>query len=303
MRRRAVLCTLSACLTCTITGCGEDKSAAAPQAQAPAARSLVEGARADPRLAGVRNVAAPEVQTLFLDVDRNKAKSLGVPLADVYGTLGALLGSTFVNQFTAFGTNLKVRLQSEEQFRSDPAYLQRFYVRNPKGGMVPIAALARMEWRSAPIALNRYNGYPAVQLNGTSAPGRSSGEAPNANAPREDAVQAEHEESRTVVNVYHARGIGGALVQAGASGWPASMVVRLHGFPELEGFSAKAATSALVCGMTRPENRAPVQKCRLDGAEIEALRKAGGVYEITLPPSLLRAADTPVEIRWVDYWR
>jgi multidrug efflux system outer membrane protein len=132
--------------------------------------------------------------------------------------------------------------------------------------------------------------------------GRGEG-APNTDAPREDAVQAAQEGGRTVVDVYHARGIGGALVHAGASGWPASMVVRLHGFPELEGFSAKAGASALVCDMTRPENRAPVQKCRLDGAEIEALRKTGSVYEVTLPQTLLRAADTPVEIRWVDYWR
>jgi multidrug efflux pump len=141
------------------------------------AAALAGAAAQDARLAGVRNVAAPSVQTLFIDVDRNKAKALGVPLADVYSTIGTLLGSSYVNQFTAFGTNLKVKLQSEQQFRSDPAYLQRFYVRNGKGEIVPIAALASTEYRSAPIALNRYNGYPAVQLNGAPAPGRSSGEA------------------------------------------------------------------------------------------------------------------------------
>jgi multidrug efflux pump len=138
---------------------------------------LVEAARQDPALAGVRSVAAPQVQTLFIDVDRNKAKSMGVPLADVYSTIGTLLGSSFVNQFTAFGTNLKVKMQSEQQFRSDPAYLQRFYVRNGKGDLVPINTLARTDFRIAPIALSRYNGYPAVQLNGTAAPGFSSGQA------------------------------------------------------------------------------------------------------------------------------
>jgi HAE1 family hydrophobic/amphiphilic exporter-1/multidrug efflux pump len=141
------------------------------------AAALVAAASQDARLAGVRNVAAPAVQTLFIDVDRNKAKALGVPLAEVYSTIGTLLGSSFVNQFTAFGTNLKVKLQSEQRFRSDPAYLQRYYVRNAKGDIVPIAALASTEYRSAPIALSRYNGYPAVQLNGTPAPGRASGEA------------------------------------------------------------------------------------------------------------------------------
>jgi len=141
------------------------------------AGAIVAAARQDPRLAGVRNVAAPDVQTLYLDVDRNKAKTLGVPLPEVYSTIGTLLGSSFINQFTAFGTNLKVKMQSDQEFRSDPTYLQRFYVRNASNGMVPLTSLVRTEFRSAPIALNRYNGYPAVQLNGTSAPGRSSGEA------------------------------------------------------------------------------------------------------------------------------
>lgn len=142
-----------------------------------AAGAMLAAATQDPRLAGVRNVGAPEVQTLFVDVDNNKVKSLGLQLGDVYGTLGTMLGSSFVNQFTAFGTNLKVKLQSEADFRSDPAALQRFYVRNPKGEMVPISTLVDTSWRSSPISLARYNGYPSIQLNGAAAPGRSSGEA------------------------------------------------------------------------------------------------------------------------------
>ena len=142
-----------------------------------AAQELVTAAQQDRRLAGVRNVAAPQVQTLFLDVDRNKAKALGVPLQDLYATVGGLLGSSFVNQFTRFGTNLKVKLQSEAASRADPVALQRFYVRNAKGDLVPLGTLARGEWKSAPIALTRYNGYPSVQLNGIAAPGRSSGDA------------------------------------------------------------------------------------------------------------------------------
>jgi multidrug efflux pump len=142
-----------------------------------AVAEVVAAAQQDPALQGVRSVAAPSVQTLFLDVDRNKAKALGVPLSDLYATLGSLLGSSFVNQFTAFGTSLKVKLQAEQSYRSDPAALQRFQVRNADGDLVPMAALMRTEWRSAPIALTRYNGYPAIQLNGAPAPGRASGEA------------------------------------------------------------------------------------------------------------------------------
>jgi multidrug efflux pump len=142
-----------------------------------AAARVLEAAAADPALAGTRSVGAPEVQTLFLDVDRNKAKAMGVQLQELYATVGGLLGSSFVNQFTKFGTNLKVKLQAEPAFRDSPAALDRFFIRNAEGGLVPLGSLARAEWRSAPIALTRYNGYPSVQLNGIAAPGRSSGDA------------------------------------------------------------------------------------------------------------------------------
>ncbi len=139
--------------------------------------ALVGAAAKDERLIGTRSVAAPDVQTLFLDVDRNKAKSLGVSVPDLYATVGTLMGSNFINQFTAFGTNLKVKMQAEQAYRSDPAALERFQLRNASGELVPLAALMRTEWRSAPIALTRYNGYPSIQINGGPAPGRSSGEA------------------------------------------------------------------------------------------------------------------------------
>jgi hydrophobe/amphiphile efflux-1 (HAE1) family protein len=142
-----------------------------------ATQDIVAAAAQQPSVLGVRSVAAPNVQTLFLDVDRNKAKALGVPLQDLYATVGGLLGSSFINQFTRFGTNLKVKIQADAAFRSDPASLQNFYARNSKGEMVPLGTLANASWRIAPIALTRYNGYPSVQLNGISAPGRSTGEA------------------------------------------------------------------------------------------------------------------------------
>ena len=159
------------------------------RAKLNAAALAVAGAAAkDPTLQGVRSVAAPEVQTLFLDVDRNKAKALGVPLPELYSTVGTLLGSSFINQFTAFGTNLKVKMQAEQAFRSDPAALQRFQIRNSSGDLVPLAAVMNAEWRSAPIALTRYNGYPAIQFNGAAAAGFASGEALNSM----EAISAEH---------------------------------------------------------------------------------------------------------------
>ena len=139
--------------------------------------SLLTATAGEPGIVYVRSVGAPDVQTLFLDVDRNKAKAMGVPLQELYATIGGLLGSSFVNQFTKFGTNLSVKLQAESAYRADPAVLDRFYARNLQGDLVPLGALARSEWRSAPIALTRYNGYPSVQISGYPNFGRSSGEA------------------------------------------------------------------------------------------------------------------------------
>ncbi len=138
---------------------------------------MLDATAKEPGIVYVRSVGAPDVQTLFLDVDRNKAKAMGVPLQELYATIGGLLGSSYVNQFTRFGTNLSVKLQAESAFRADPAVLNRFYTRNLQGDLVPLATLARSEWRSAPIALTRYNGYPSVQVSGYPNFGRSSGEA------------------------------------------------------------------------------------------------------------------------------
>ena len=134
-------------------------------------------------------------------------------------------------------------------------------------------------------------------------PPASQGAAAGSPAPRQDVVEVAGDGAETIVNVYYGRGIGGTLMKAPASGWPQKVLVRLHGFRELEGFSAEAGSTALRCGLTRPEARPAVQGCRLGGADVDALRKVGSVYEVTLPQALLAAAGVPVEIRWVDYWR
>lgn len=141
------------------------------------AAKLVQTAQADPAIATVRSVAAPEIQVLYMDVDRNKAKAMGVDLADLYSSVGALMGSSFINQFTDFGTSLKVKLSGDERLRADPEQLKSLNLRNKQGKLVPLSSVASFEWRSAPIALSRYNGYPSIQLSGTTAAGRSSGEA------------------------------------------------------------------------------------------------------------------------------
>ena len=106
-----------------------------------------------------------------------------------------------------------------------------------------------------------------------------------------------------VLNVYRVGGIGGAVLRAPAQGWPQAIAVRLHGFPELEGFSAKSARGALQCGLQRPERQPPKRVCTLDAAPVDALRGDTKLFEVTLPAAMLTAGSGPIEVRWVDYYR
>jgi multidrug efflux pump len=114
---------------------------------------------------------------LFVDIDRAKAKTLGVPLADVFDTLQVFLGSKYVNDFNRFGRTWQVILQAEAAFRARPEDVARLQVRNARGGMVPLGTLADVREISGPVMINRYNMYPAAAVNGATAPGISSGTA------------------------------------------------------------------------------------------------------------------------------
>jgi hypothetical protein len=128
--------------------------------------------------------------------------------------------------------------------------------------------------------------------------------APVAAGPdRKDRVEVRTKGDLFVVNVYREKGIGGVGLRAPASGWPAVVAVRLHGFPDLESFKASAGGSALVCGLQRPEARAPEQVCRIGDARVEALKRTPEFYQVTLPSSMLTPAVQTAELHWVDQWR
>jgi multidrug efflux system outer membrane protein len=124
-----------------------------------------------------------------------------------------------------------------------------------------------------------------------------------ATARPQDRVEVVMEGGSSVVNVYHVLGIGGLAMRAPLSGWPPGVVVRLHGFPALESFTATAAEDVFRCELQRPEGRAPQQACRFNGAPADALRGSSGLYEVKLPPRLISPSRQAVEIRWVDQWR
>ena len=125
----------------------------------------------------VRSPFRSGVPQLYIDVDRVKAKSLGVPLDVVFGTLQASLGSAYVNDFNKFGRTYQVRVQADQQFRLHPEDIRRLEVRNRQGQMVPIGTLARIEERPGPQIIPRYNLYPSESITGEAAPGFSSGQA------------------------------------------------------------------------------------------------------------------------------
>jgi len=118
--------------------------------------------------------AVPQV---FVDVDRDKALKQGVPITDVYQTLQAVLGGTFVNQFNRFGRQWRVFIQGEGEARVKPEDIGQLYVRNNDGNMVPLSAITTIRHTVGPEYTQRFNLFRAAQVNGSAAPGYSSGQA------------------------------------------------------------------------------------------------------------------------------
>jgi HAE1 family hydrophobic/amphiphilic exporter-1 len=128
-------------------------------------------------LAGLQSTFRAEVPMLYADVDREKAKSLGIPLESIFNTLQTALGSAYVNDFNLFGRTFQVRVQADQKFRLEPEDILKLEVRDRRGQMVPLGTLAKVERRLGPQIIPRYNMYPSAMISGSAAPGYSSGEA------------------------------------------------------------------------------------------------------------------------------
>ncbi|MCD2515034.1 efflux RND transporter permease subunit [Massilia sp. G4R7] len=142
-----------------------------------ATQALQMKAWGTPQLAGVFSSYQINVPQLFADVDRVKAKQMGVPLATIYQTLQVNLGSLYVNDFNQFGRTYQVRVQADAQFRSQPEQIAQLKVRNDKGEMIPLSSLMQVKDSYGPDRVQRYNNYVAADINGGAAPGVSSGQA------------------------------------------------------------------------------------------------------------------------------
>ena len=131
----------------------------------------------DPRLVRVRHNGLDDVPEYRSDVDWEKAGTWGVPLSNIHQAISAAFGSAYVNNFVQGGRVKRVYVQADAPYRMLPSDLERLYVRNSNGGMVPYTALASGRWLYESPRLERYNSFPSLNFLGEPAPGRSSGEA------------------------------------------------------------------------------------------------------------------------------
>ena len=131
----------------------------------------------DPRFAGVQTLFRANSPQINLRLDREKAKSLGVPVDEVFNTLQTAFSSLYVNDFNRAGRVFRVQLQADSDFRSRPEDLTQLYVRSESGSMVQLSSLLDVQYGAGAETLERFNLYPSIKLLGAPAPGRSSAEA------------------------------------------------------------------------------------------------------------------------------
>jgi HAE1 family hydrophobic/amphiphilic exporter-1 len=143
-----------------------------------AARNQLLGmASKDARLTKVRPNGLEDVPEYRVDVDWEKAGALGVPIASIHHTISQAFGSAYVNDFIQGGRVKRVFIQADAPYRMLPKDMEKLYVRNTTGKMVPFSSFASSHWTSGSPRLERFNGFPSMNIQGEAAPGKSSGEA------------------------------------------------------------------------------------------------------------------------------
>ncbi|MFZ6658335.1 efflux RND transporter permease subunit [Undibacterium sp. TJN19] len=138
---------------------------------------LIAEANKQPELAGVKTLWQANSPQLYVDVDNEKARSMGVALSDVYNTLAATMGSYYVNDFNKNGRIYTVQLQAEGQYRAKPDDIGSMYVRSATGQMIPVRAFTTVKFVTGPDSVQRFNALPSIKLLGDAKPGFSSGQA------------------------------------------------------------------------------------------------------------------------------
>ncbi|SFM95704.1 hydrophobe/amphiphile efflux-1 (HAE1) family protein [Formivibrio citricus] len=155
----------------------QDRSGNTPQELAAVAERFMEAARKRPEIGNIYSKFDPNTPAYRLEVDREKAKKLGVPVSDITNALQTFLGGLNINDFSRFGRSYKVTMQAEPEYRSDIEGIQLFHVRSSDGTMVPLSTLVTSQPTNMPTVIQRYNLYRTAELGGDPAAGYSSGDA------------------------------------------------------------------------------------------------------------------------------
>lgn len=155
----------------------QDKGDAGSRVLQEAVESLIEKGNAQPGLVGLFSSFRASEPQLFIDIDRTKAKSQGLAMADVNDTLETYLGSAYVNDFTQFGRNWQVIVQADSKFRVTPDDISRLKLRSHDGESVPLGTLVTIREINGPSIVNRYNMFRSAEITGNPAAGTSSGQA------------------------------------------------------------------------------------------------------------------------------
>ncbi|MGL1958443.1 MAG: multidrug efflux RND transporter permease subunit [Colwellia sp.] len=140
-------------------------------------QAMMTEAQKSPILAGVQTLWRSDSPQLKVDIDREQARAMGIPLNQAFNALAGTLGTYYLNDFNKFGRTWQVLMSAEPEFRMKPQDIARIYVKSNSGEMIPISAFASISYISGPESLGRYNNFSAVKLMGNAAPGYSSGQA------------------------------------------------------------------------------------------------------------------------------
>lgn len=158
----------------------QSTSGASMQEVLQTANGMLYSANSDPRVSRAYTTYTVNSPQLYVDLDREKAMSMGVAVSDIFTTLQVMLGGYYVNDFNDFGRTWKVQVQADSRFRDKPDNLYELYVRNSAGDMVALRSLIKVSDMVGPATITRFNNYRSIQINGDAGTGYSTGDAINA---------------------------------------------------------------------------------------------------------------------------
>jgi hydrophobe/amphiphile efflux-1 (HAE1) family protein len=155
----------------------QSKGGGSPGELEKVVKEFIGKSREQKELTGVSTTFSASQQQFYLNVDRARSELLGVPVSTVYETLQSYFGSSYVSQFVQSGRLWQVIIQARPEYRDTPADLTQIYVQSNKGSIIPLSALAKVEYVAGANILPRFNGFTAAKLSGSQAPGFSTGQA------------------------------------------------------------------------------------------------------------------------------